>query len=70
MEALRKQHWNLLGTGNQNAADRVEEELEKYKELLDIAEYRRDHPDTNPIAVHSRNPVPESRQLAERDIRR
>ena len=48
-ELVSTQHWNLLGAGNKNAADRVAEELKKRKELLEIAEYRRDYPDTNPV---------------------
>ena len=67
IEKLSAQHWNRLGEGNQNAADRIEEELKKYKELLEIAEYRRDHPDTNPAEVHARNPVPESTDNSQRE---
>ena len=68
MEALRKQHWNLLGAGNQNAAFGVEEELKRDKELLEKTEYRRDHPGTNPAEVHSRNPVPERTENSQREV--
>ena len=70
MEELSTLHWNLLGTGNQHAANRVGEELRKYKELLEIAQYRGDHPDTNPAEVHSRNPAPEGTDNSQRERER
>ena len=50
---------NLLGVGNQDAAERTEEDHKEYGELFEIAESRRDNPHVDPAAASSRNPVPE-----------
>ena len=31
---LNEKHWNLMGRGHQEAADMVEQEMEKYQELF------------------------------------
>ena len=59
-EDMKVQEWNLLGLGlgDQGSAGRCEREREKYEQLLEIAEYRRDNPDVDPTEVRFRNPVP------------
>ena len=58
IEDMNVQQWNLLGIGDQNSADRCERKQEKYEQLLEIAEHRRDNPDVDPSDVRFRNPVP------------
>lgn len=48
IEQLSERHWNLLGLGQQDLADVVEKEQERYEQLLGIADSRRDNPEIDP----------------------
>lgn len=67
IEELKSQHWDLLGVWDQDTADKVEREQEKYGELLAIAECRRGNPDA--AEVRSRNPVPGRHERTCRETR-
>ena len=48
IEQLSERHSNLLGLGQQDLADVVEKEQERYEQLLGIADSRRDNPEIDP----------------------
>ena len=55
---LHGKYWNLLSSGQNDAADMVEKEMEKYMELLECAVMRRNFPDRQPTEIStSRNTV-------------
>ena len=56
VEQLERRHELLLGGGRKELADTLEKEKERYEQLLELAEGRRDHSDRVP-SESSRNPV-------------
>ena len=55
-EQLREGHWKLLGRGEEDLADTVECEKERYKRLLEFMEKQSNNPENIPPDA-SRNPV-------------
>lgn len=55
IEILRERHWNLLGRGEEDGADAVAHEKDRYERLLEYMEMKRGHPERIPPDT-SRNP--------------
>ena len=56
IEKLKERKGILLGRGEQNRADAMSYEIDRYERLLEIAEMKKDHPERMQSDIYLKEP--------------